>query len=183
MIDKKELSLRMEKSVESLKKDLAKIRAGVVSPSMLDKVKVDYYGTPTAITHVATISVPEPRTLVIQPYEKPLLKEIEKALFASDLGVTPTADGNVIRLNFPVLTTERREDLAKRARSMAEESRVSIRNIRRDENDLLKKVAKDKNLPEDEVKGQRDTIQQLTDQYIDKIDVILKQKENDIMSV
>lgn len=183
MLDEKSLASRMEKSIEVLKKDLAKVRTGMATPSMLDNIKVDYYGTPTAISHVSSITIPESRTLSIQPFEKKMLGVIEKAILASDLGITPSSDGQVIRLNLPILTTERRQELTKRIKSIGEEARVSVRNIRRDENESIKKQAKDAKQSEDQVKQFHDKVQQITDKYIAQIDVVVSAKEKDIMHV
>jgi len=141
---------------------------------------VDYYGTPTPISQVAKISVPEPRMLLVSPWEKPLMDAVEKAILAANIGVTPMKDGNCIRVALPILTTERRQELAKIARKHAEDGRVAIRNIRRDANDAIKKQ---KDLPEDEVKKQQDEIQKATDKYIGMIDRVLQEKENDILKV
>ena len=143
-------------------------------------MRVDYYGTPTPISQVAKISVPEPRMLLVTPWEKPLVDTIEKAILAANIGVTPMKDGNCIRVSLPILTSERRQELAKVARKHAEEGRVAIRNIRRDANDSLKK---NKEMPEDEVKKQQDEIQKATDKYIAKIDAILAEKEADLLKV
>jgi ribosome recycling factor len=175
-----EYTEKMEKAIEATEREFSKIRAGQASPAILNDVRVDYYGTPTPISQVAKISVPEPRMLLVTPWEKPLVDTIEKAILAANIGVTPMKDGNCIRVSLPILTSERRQELAKVARKHAEEGRVAIRNIRRDANDSLKK---NKELPEDEVKKQQDEIQKATDKYIAKIDAILAEKEADLLKV
>ena len=160
---------KMEKAIEATEREFSKIRAGQASPAILNDVRVDYYGTPTPISQVAKISVPEPRMLLVSPWEKTMVDPIEKAILAANIGVTPMKDGNCIRVTLPILTSERRQELAKVARKHAEEGRVAIRNIRRDANDAIKK---NKDLPEDEVKKQQDEIQKATDKYIAKIDAI-----------
>jgi ribosome recycling factor len=173
---------RMEKAIESSRREWAKVRTGAASPAILDNVMVDYYGTPTHVSHVANITVPEPRTLVIAPWEKPMVPIIEKAILASNLGLTPVNDGASLRLNMPILTQERRQDLAKVVRKIAEEGRVALRNIRRDENDALKKMSKDE-LSEDELKKKLDEVQKITDSYVAKIDKLCAEKEADILKV
>jgi ribosome recycling factor len=175
-----EYTEKMEKAIEATEREFSKIRAGQASPAILNDVRVDYYGTPTPISQVAKISVPEPRMLLVTPWEKPLVDTIEKAILAANIGVTPMKDGNCIRVSLPILTSERRQELAKVARKHAEEGRVAIRNIRRDANDALKK---NKEMPEDEVKKQQDEIQKATDKYIAKIDAILAEKEADLLKV
>ena len=155
-------------------------RSALASPAILNDVRVDYYGTPTPISQVAKISVPEPRMLLVSPWEKTMVDPIEKAILAANIGVTPMKDGNCIRVTLPILTSERRQELAKVARKHAEEGRVAIRNIRRDANDAIKK---NKDLPEDEVKKQQDEIQKATDKYIAQIDAILAEKEADLLKV
>lgn len=183
MLDEKSLDARMQKSVEALRKDLAKIRTGLASPAMLDNVFVDYYGTRTPLPQVGAVTVPEPRTLAIKPWEKGLMQAIEKAIQMSDLGINPVNDGTYIRLNLPVLTEDRRKDLAKTARRIGEETKVAVRNIRRDENEALKKSAKDAGLSEDALKGELDKIQKVTDKYIVVVDQVIAEKEKDIMTV
>ncbi len=182
-MDQKAIESRMQKTVDSLKKDLAKIRTGVATPAMLESVMVDYYGVPTPINHVANVSVPEPRTLSIQPFEKGMIDAIERAISSSDLGLPPQNDGVTIRLNLPILTTERRKELAKKVRGVGEEAKVGIRNIRRDENDSLKKQAKETGESEDELKHEKDIIQNLTDKYIGFLDKLVQEKEKDIMDI
>ena len=171
---------KMSKAIEATEREFSKIRAGQASPAILNDVRIDYYGTPTPISQVAKVSVPEPRMLLLSPWEKTMVDPIEKAILAANIGLTPMKDGNCIRVNLPILTTERRQELAKIARKHAEEGRVAIRNIRRDANDALKK---NKELPEDEVKKQQDEIQKATDKAIAQIDSLLAEKEADILKV
>lgn len=180
MTDAKE---RMEKSIGALSRELASIRAGRANAALLDRISVEYYGVPTPINQVAGVSVPEARLLVIQPYDKTILGEIEKALLRSDIGITPTNDGNVIRLSVPALTEERRKDIVKTVKKEAEDSKVTIRNVRRDANDGFKKLEKNGEITEDELHRNGDEIQKLTDAYIKKIDEIAKDKEEEIMEI
>ena len=179
----KKLQAQMDKTIEALKYEFSTIRAGRANAQMLDKIRVDYYGTPTPIKQIGYISVPEPRTLVINPWDKSAMKEIEKAIMNSDLGLNPTNDGDVIRLNVPALTEERRIELTKKAKKAAEEFKVRIRNERRDANDKLKKMQKDGEITEDELKRGQEDVQKLTDKYIKEIDSLLAVKEKDIMAV
>lgn len=174
---------RMDHALEALKRDFISIRTGRANLSLLDSIMIDYYGTPTHIQQIASLSVPEPRQIAIQPWEQKLIPEIEKALMKSDLGLTPMNDGKVIRVNIPTLTEERRRQLVKVVKKRAEEAKIAIRNIRRDTNEDLKKLEKDKHLSEDETKKVQDEIQKMTDSYILKIDEVLKHKENEIMEV
>lgn len=174
---------RMSKSIEHLTRDLAAMRAGRANPAMVEKITVDYYGTNTPINQLANITVPEARLLVIQPWDKSMITDIEKAIMKSDLGVTPSNDGNVIRLAIPQLTEERRKDLVKVVKKRAEEARVAVRNIRRESNDLLKSSEKEKMISEDESKKGMDDIQKATDKYIKNVDTILTAKEKEIMEV
>ncbi|MBO8159382.1 ribosome recycling factor [Thermosyntropha sp.] len=174
---------RMKKAIDHLKQDLASLRAGRANPAMLDKVMVDYYGTPTPINQLANITVPEARLLVVQPWDKSCIPEIEKAILKSDLGVNPTNDGNVIRVAIPQLTEERRKELVKVAKKRAEDAKVAVRNIRREANDTIKATEKDKVISEDEAKKAIDEVQKLTDKYVKEIDVIFQTKEKDIMEV
>jgi ribosome recycling factor len=183
MLDEQSLEARMQKSVDALRKDLTKIRTGIASPAMLDNVFVDYYGTRTPIPQVGAVSVPEPRIIAIKPWEKNMMQAIEKAIQISDLGINPVNDGTYIRLALPILTEDRRKDLAKTARKVGEETKVAVRNIRRDENDALKKSAKDEGLSEDGLKGELDVVQKITDKYIAVIDQVIAEKEKDIMTV
>lgn len=174
---------RMKKSIEHLRSDLASLRAGRANPAMLDKIMVDYYGEPTPINQLANITVPEARLIVVQPWDKTSIAEIEKAILKSDLGVNPSNDGNVIRIAIPQLTEERRKEIVKTVKKRGEEAKVAIRNIRREANDMLKSSEKDKLISEDESKKGMDEIQKLTDKYIKDIDTILQAKEKDIMEV
>jgi ribosome recycling factor len=180
---KKRISDRMEKSLESLKKDLASIRTGRASLSILDGVLVDSYGTPSPISHVATLSVPESRLITIQPWDVKMIPEIEKAIQRADLGLNPSNDGKVIRLSIPQLTEESRKEIAKKVHKRGEEAKVSIRNIRRDGNDEMKKLEKEKHLSEDETKRSIDEIQKITDSFIKRVDEIVSHKEAEIMEV
>lgn len=173
---------KMKKAFEFLESDYAAIRAGRANPHVLDKLRVDYYGTPTPIQQVGNVTVPEARIIQIAPWEKSLLKEIEKAILTSDIGINPTNDGSVIRLVFPELTEERRKDLVKDVKKKAEESKVAIRNIRRDGNDAFKKLAKTE-VSEDEVKQLEDELQKLTDKFIKNVDALMETKSKEIMTV
>lgn len=177
------LQQQMDKTIEALKYEFSTIRAGRANAQMLDKIRVDYYGTPTPINQVGSISVPEPRTLMINPWDKSAMKEIEKAIRNSDLGFNPTNDGEVIRISVPALTEERRKELCKQAKKAAEEFKVRLRNERRDANDRLKKLEKDGEMTEDELKKAQDNVQKLTDKYVKEIDTLLDAKEKDIMAV
>lgn len=174
---------RMEKAVSALKSELAKIRTGRASALLLEHILVDYYGVPTPIPQMSSVSVPEARVLVIKPYDRSMLKEVEKAILASNLGITPTNDGQVIRIVFPPLTEERRKELAKQVSKYGEDAKVAIRNIRRDANEQLKKLEKDKVISEDDLKDYMDEVQELTDKYIEKIDQVVEEKEKDIMTI
>ncbi|MCA1030103.1 ribosome recycling factor [Bacillus timonensis] len=174
---------KMEKSTQAFSRELASIRAGRANPSILDKLTVDYYGAPTPLNQLGSINVPEARMLVIQPYDKTVLGDIEKAILKSDLGLTPTNDGTIIRLTIPALTEERRKELTKVVKKYAEEAKVAIRNIRRDGNDDLKKLEKNGDITEDELRSYSDDVQKLTDEYISKTDQIAKEKEKEIMEV
>lgn len=171
---------RMEKSIAALKDEFNAIRTGRASASLFDKVRVDYYGTPTPLNQVATISVPEARSVVIQPFDKSLIGEIEKAIQKSELGLNPSNDGKLIRIAIPPLTAERRKELVKQAKATAENSRVAIRNIRRDGNDELKKMQKDSKLTEDELKAAEEALQKSTDKFITDINKLLEAKEKEI---
>lgn len=182
-MDYTNLKERMEKSIGAFKEKLSEIRAGRANPAILNKVKIDYYGTPTPINQVVGVSVPEARLIVIQPWDVSVLKDIEKAILASDIGLNPNNDGKVIRLAFPELTEERRKELAKEIRKIAEEAKVAIRAIRRDGIDEAKAKQKSSEITEDELKSAETEIQKITDKYIDEIDKILADKEKEIMSV
>ncbi len=174
---------KMVKTIDNLKEDYSTIRAGRANPHLLDKLRVDYYGQPSAIQSVANISVPEPRVIQIQPWESKLIKEIEKAIINSDLGLNPSNDGKVIRLVFPELTEERRKDLVKDVKKKSENAKVAVRNIRRDANELFKKQNKASEISEDEFKGLEDSVQKLTDRYVAEIDKITEDKSKEILTV
>ncbi|HOB91814.1 MAG: ribosome recycling factor [Bacillota bacterium] len=173
----------MQAVIQTTKKEFASIRTGRANPALLDGVLVDYYNTPTPLNQLASISVPEPRLLVLQPYDKSAISNIEKAILKADLGLNPTNDGNVIRVSIPHLTEERRRDLVKVARKKAEELKVAVRNARRDANEALKKLEKEKSISEDELRIALEEVQELTDKYITEIDNLLKRKEEEIMEV
>ena len=174
---------KMTKSFDALGRDLAAIRAGRANPHVLDKIKVDYYGTPTPLQQVGNISVPEERIIQIQPWEKKMIKEIEKAIMASELGINPTNDGSSIRLVFPELTEERRKVLAKDVKKKGDEAKVAIRNIRRDANEAFKKMNKNNELTEDDQKDLETKVQKMTDKYIADIDKAIEEKTKEIMTV
>ncbi|TRZ38694.1 ribosome recycling factor [Niallia circulans] len=174
---------RMDKAIQSYSRELASIRAGRANAALLDRISVDYYGAPTPINQVAGISVPEARLLVIQPYDKSILGDIEKAILKSDIGLNPTNDGSIIRLSIPMLTEERRKELVKNVKKESEEAKIAIRNIRRDGNDDLKKLEKNGDITEDALRGFSDDIQKLTDEYISKVDALTKEKEKEILEV
>lgn len=174
---------KMQKSINNLNEEFGGIRAGRANPHVLDKLRVDYYGTPTPIQQVANVSVPEPRMIQIQPWEASMVKEIEKAILTSDLGINPTNDGKLIRLVFPELTEERRKELAKDVKKKGENAKVAIRNIRRDGNDALKKLAKTDDISEDEIKDLEDAMQKLTDKYIAVVDKAIEEKSKEILTV
>ncbi len=175
-----EYELKMQKAVEATEREFSKIRTSVATPAILNNIRVDYYGTPTPIPQVAKVSVPEPRMLLVTPWEKTMVEPINRAILMANIGVSPLMEGNGIRVSIPILTSERREELAKLARKHAEEGKVAIRNIRRDANDVIKK---DKEIAEDEAKKRQEQIQKVTDSYIAKIDEILKLKEADLLEV
>lgn len=174
---------KMEKSLDNLKEEYTTIRAGRANPHILDKVKVDYYGTPTPLQQVGNISVPEARMICIQPWDASLLKDIERAINASDLGLTPTNDGKFIRLVFPELTEDRRKELVKDVKKKGENAKVAIRNIRRDAIEAVKKKGKEDGISEDEIKGYQDDVQKSTDAYVKKIDDAIEAKSQEIMTV
>ena len=183
MSDLSSIEEKMKKSVSVFGEQLAEVRAGRANPAILNKITVSYYGVPTPINQVAGISVPEARLIVIQPWDLSILKEIEKAILASDIGINPNNDGKVIRLNFPELTEERRKDLVKDVRKTAEDARVAIRSIRRDGMDMVKALNKNSEITEDELRADENKIQKLTDKYVDEIDKLLENKEKEIMTV
>ena len=174
---------KMDKAVSFFNEKLSEIRAGRANPAILNKIRIDYYGTPTPINQIAGVSVPEARMIVIQPWDASALKEIEKAILTSDIGINPNNDGKVIRLNFPELTEERRKDIVKEIRKIAEETRVTVRGARRDGLDEFKAKQKNSEITEDELKLAENEIQKLTDKTIEEIDKILENKEKDIMSL
>ncbi|MDB0439691.1 ribosome recycling factor [Clostridioides difficile] len=179
----KQLEEKMNGTIEALKFEFGTIRAGRANAQMLDKIRVDYYGTPTPINQIGAISVPEPRILMISPWDKSAMHEIEKAIANSDLGLNPSNDGEVIRLSVPALTEERRKELAKKASKASEEFKVRIRNERRDANEKIKKMEKGGEITEDELKKAQDEVQKMTDKFIKEIDTLLAKKEKDIMEV
>jgi ribosome recycling factor len=180
---KKDVKHRMEQAVETVRQELSKLRTGKASPAILDGITVNYYGTNTPLRQVANVSAPEPRLLVVQPWDRGLLGEIEKTILKSDLGLNPTNDGIVIRIPIPALTEERRQSLVKVAKKITEDGRVAIRNVRRDANEKLKKLEKDSKISEDELRRSQDETQKMTDEYIKKLDDILALKEKDIMEI
>lgn len=179
----REIEEKMKKSISALEKELGGLRAGRATPALLEKILVEYYGVPSPIHQVASVSVPEPRTLVIQPWDKNMIKHIEKAIQKSDLGITPMSDGIVIRLTIPALTQERRSELVKVAKKKAEEGRVAVRNLRRDGNDMIKALEKAGEVSEDLAKKGQEDVQKLTDRYIKEVDEVLAAKEAEIMDV
>lgn len=183
MFNIKEIEERMQKSVDNLKDEYSTIRAGRANPHILDRLRVDYYGTPTPIQQVANVSVPEARMIQIQPWEASLIKEIEKAILTSDLGLTPNNDGKTIRLVFPELTEDRRKELAKDIKKKGDNAKVAIRNIRRDANDVIKKDNKAGDISDDEAKNSEDEIQKITDKYIGIIDGAIDDKTKEILTV
>ena len=183
MFELKPFEERMKKSISVLEEDFATIRVGRASAKVLDKITVPYYGTPTNLEGVATIKATDARTLVITPWEASMVKEIEKAILASDVGITPTNDGKCIRLSFPALTEERRKELTKKTAKMGEECKVAIRNIRRDANDAAKKMQKVSEITEDDLKAAEKNIQDLTDKLIKEVDAVIARKDKEIMEI
>lgn len=173
----------MEKAIEALKKDFTRVRTGRASVSLLDDLRVDYYGTPTPLSQLGTLSVPEPRMITIQPWEKKLLPEIEKAILKSDLGLTPNSDGSLIRLIFPPMTEERRKEMVKAVKKTGEETKIAVRNMRRDANESLKKLEKEKVITEDQLKRSEKEVQDATDMFVKKVDEIVALKEKEIMEI
>lgn len=174
---------RMTKSLNALEEELAGLRTGRASAALFDRIRVEYYGTPTPLNQVASVSVPEPRLVVIQPWDKALLSEIEKAIQSSELSLNPSNDGKVIRISIPPLTEERRKELVKLAKNIAEQSRVAVRNVRRDANDELKKKEKAGDISEDDLKRGEERIQKLTDSYVEKINEVVSAKESEILEI
>lgn len=183
MMEIKHFEEKMEKSLENLKEEYSTIRAGRANPHLLDKIKVDYYGTPSSLQQVANVSVPEARMIQIQPWESSLIKDIEKAILCSDIGITPNNDGKVIRLVFPELTEDRRKELVKDVKKKGEGAKVAVRNIRRDANDAIKKAAKATEISEDEQKQLEDKVQKVTDKYIAEVDKAVEEKSKEILTV
>ena len=182
-MDYSEMKEKMEKTIDNLKDRLSEVRAGRANPAILNKVKIDYYGTPTPINQVAGISVPEARMIVIQPWDISILKNIEKAIIASEIGINPNNDGKVIRLVFPELTQERRKELVKEIKKYSEDAKVAIRNSRRDGIDKAKAMQKDGEMTEDELKNAENEIQKITDKNVEEVDKIIEAKELEIMSI
>lgn len=174
---------KMQKAISVLQENLGAVRAGRANPAILNKISVEYYGTLTPLTQVASVSIPEARTLVIQPWDANLLKEIEKEISKSDIGIIPNNDGKVIRLSFPELTEERRKEIVKTVKKMGEDSKVTIRSIRRDAIDFAKNLKKNNEISEDELKDEEDNVQKITDKFVDEIDKIIASKEKEIMQV
>jgi len=178
-----DLQSKMQKSITALRSELATIRTGRANSALLDHVKVNYYGSDVPVSQIGNISVPEPRMLMITPWEKNILGDLEKAILKSDLGLNPSNDGEVIRIILPELTEDRRKDLVKQVKAAGEKTKVSLRNIRRDANDAIKKQVKDEGLPEDEGKRQQDQIQKITDKFVAETDQVIEHKETDILTV
>lgn len=185
MIDEvlSEARTAMDKAVKALKKEMTKVRTGRASTALLDDVRVDYYGVPTPLSQVATLSTPEARLITVQPWEKNLLPAIEKAIFKADVGLTPSSDGVLIRLPVPALTEERRLEMVKLIKRMAEDARISVRSARRDANDTLKMLEKEKEITEDDLKRSEKDVQQLTDEFIGTIDALVQNKEREVMEI
>ncbi len=179
----KELEEKMQKTVRVLKEDMQSIRAGRANPALLDRINVDYYGTPTPLKQIASVSAPEPRSLIIQPYDRSAVQPIEKAINQSDLGINPSNDGKIIRLAIPQLTEERRKELIKVVKKNGEEAKVALRNERRDANDKLKKMQKSSELTEDDFKKAESEVQKLTDKYIEIVDDLIAKKEKEMLEV
>lgn len=174
---------RMESTIKAFERQLAKVRTGRANPKMFDEIRVDYYGVPTPVNQVGSIAVPEPSQLLIKPYDRSLVKEVEKAILAANLSVTPQNEGDQIRIVIPPLTEDRRRQLAKETKGSAEEAKVAIRNVRRDANDAIKKLEKSSDISEDDSKGYQEDVQKLTDQFIERIGSLAEAKEKDLMTV
>ncbi len=172
--------VKMKKAIEAANREFGEVRTGRAHPGLIEGLHIDYYGTPTLVKQIASISIPDPRTVILQPWDASIIPEIEKAVYNSKLGATPTNDGKLVRLSIPPLSTERREELKKVVKEMAEKAKVSLRTIRRDANDKLKKMQSEKSIPEDESFKAQDAIQKLTDKYIKEIDVILEAKSREL---
>ncbi|MBE0596522.1 MAG: ribosome recycling factor [Desulfuromonadales bacterium] len=173
----------MEKSLEALRKDFTRVRTGRASVTLLDEIRIDYYGTPTPLSQIGTLIVPEPRLITIQPWEKKLIPDIERAILKSDLGLNPTSDGNLIRIVIPALTEERRKEMVKLTKRMGEEAKIAMRNSRRDANEALKKLEKGKEISEDDLKRGEKEVQELTDSYVKKVDDVVAAKEKEVMEI
>lgn len=173
----------MDKAIEVLRKEFSRVRTGRASVSLLDDIRVDYYGTPTPLNQIGTLTVPEPRLITIQPWEKKLIPEIEKAILKSDLGLNPASDGVLVRIAIPALTEERRKEMVKLIKRMGEDAKIAIRNVRRDGNEGMKKLEKDKEISEDEMKRGEKEIQDLTDQFVKKADEVVASKEKEVMEI
>ncbi len=182
-LDTKQFEAKMQKSIEAYKNELDTVRAGRANPNILSRVTVDYYGTPTPVNQIGSVSCPDARTIVIQPWDSSTLKGIEKAILASDIGITPANDGKVVRLSFPQLTEDRRKELKKQVSKLGEDAKVAIRNIRRDAIDAAKDMKKNGEMTEDEQKASEKSVQDLTDKYIKEIDIITAAKEKEIMEI
>ena len=178
-----EVRAAMDKSIKALRKEMTKVRTGRASTALLNDVRVDYYGVPTPLSQVATLSAPEPRLITVQPWEKNLISEIERALFKADLGLTPSSDGILIRLPVPALTEDRRKEMVKIIKRMAEDAKVSVRSARRDANETLKMLEKEKEITEDDLKRSEKDVQQVTDEYIATIETVVQNKEAEVMEV
>ena len=178
-----DIERKMQNAIEVLKKEFQKVRTGRANPAILDNVMVDYYGTPTPINQVGNVSVPDPQMITISPWEKKMLGEIEKAIQKADLGLTPQNDGNIIRLPIPPLTEERRKEMVKQIKKIGENAKIPIRNVRREGNDSLKKMEKDKEISQDEQKQQMDKVQELTDKFVQVVDELMGEKEKELMEV
>jgi len=174
---------RMDKALKGLEKDFAKLRTGRASTTLVEDISIDYYGTSTPLNQLASLSTPDSRTIAIQPWDRNAFANIEKAIIKSDLGLNPVNDGKLIRINIPALTEERRKDMVKMAKKMSEDAKIVIRNIRRDENDTLKKKKNDKELTEDEMHKGQEEVQKITDEFVEKVQNVLEQKENEIMEI
>ena len=183
MVNLDDIKGRMEKSIDSYKRELSKLRTGRASAALLEGITIDYYGSPTPIDQTSQIAVPEAKQLTIKPYDKTILGDIEKAINAANIGISPNNDGEIIRLNVPALTEETRKDLAKKVKGFAEDAKVAIRNVRRDANDVIKKAEKAKEITEDDVKSYETDVQKMTDDFIKQIDTLGTEKEKDIMSM
>ena len=180
---KEELNISMAQAIDSFKHQLTKIRTGRASQNVLDGIIIDYYGVPSPIAQVGQISTPEARLLQIQPYDKTMIAGIEKAIFAANLGLTPSNDGNLIRIPFPSLTEERRKDQVKQIKKLTENTKIAVRNLRREQNDIVKKAEKDKDLSEDDSKKYQDEVQKITDVFIKQVDEVSTNKENELLTV